>query len=286
MKRMDIFCASQASTAICVSMDQASCSSSNTILLGGRTIDRHNPIINDSKRNTSKSLTAPCSSSQSPINPKPYHELHKAKKNPSSKPNGHEKKSAIKGHDQKKKSTAEKLTEHVNNTSKPIDGIVRRSWLKPPADLVTPPGSTRSLLTDSALLVDGSSDYDPSLALTTVNNKISQIVDQIQDEANPASKLSSSSYPKSASSDQVVVLRVSLHCKGCEGKVRKHLSRMQGVTSFNIDFAAKKVTVVGDVTPLSVLASISKVKSAQLWPASASAMGSGTVETKKKILSN
>ncbi|KAK6645759.1 hypothetical protein PHAVU_L001641 [Phaseolus vulgaris] len=46
MKRMDIFCASQASTAICLSMDQASCSSSsNTILLGGRVIDRHNPII-------------------------------------------------------------------------------------------------------------------------------------------------------------------------------------------------------------------------------------------------
>ena len=37
------------------------------------------------------------------------------------------------------------------------------------------------------------------------------------------------------------------------------------MTSFNIDFAAKKVTVVGDVTPLSVLASVSKVKSAQLW---------------------
>lgn len=27
---------------------------------------------------------------------------------------------------------------------------------------------------------------------------------------------------------QIVVLRVSLHCKGCEGKVRKHLSRMEG----------------------------------------------------------
>ena len=52
-----------------------------------------------------------------------------------------------------------------------------------------------------------------------------------------------------------------------------------GVTSFNIDFASKKVTVVGDVTPLSVLASISKVKNAQLWPASASAVGSGTVES-------
>lgn len=55
-----------------------------------------------------------------------------------------------------------------------------------------------------------------------------------------------------------------------------------GVTSFNIDFKAKKVTVVGDVTPLSVLASISKVKNAQFWPASASAVGSGIVETREK----
>jgi len=54
-----------------------------------------------------------------------------------------------------------------------------------------------------------------------------------------------------------------------------------GVTSFNIDFAAKKVTVVGDVTPLSVLASISKVKNAQFWPEPASLVGSGYAETKK-----
>ena len=39
-----------------------------------------------------------------------------------------------------------------------------------------------------------------------------------------------------------------------------------GVTSFNIDFAAKKVTVKGDVTPLGVLNSVSKVKNAQFWP--------------------
>ncbi|KAJ6820106.1 heavy metal-associated isoprenylated plant protein 6-like [Iris pallida] len=64
---------------------------------------------------------------------------------------------------------------------------------------------------------------------------------------------------------QVVVLRVSLHCKGCEGKVRKHLSKMEGVTSFTTDLWNKKVTVVGDVTPLGVLNSISKVKNAQLW---------------------
>ncbi|PUZ56526.1 hypothetical protein GQ55_5G322800 [Panicum hallii var. hallii] len=65
---------------------------------------------------------------------------------------------------------------------------------------------------------------------------------------------------------QVVVLRVSLHCKGCAGKVKKHISKMEGVSSFDIDIATKKVTVVGDVTPLGVLNSISKVKSAQFWP--------------------
>jgi hypothetical protein len=43
------------------------------------------------------------------------------------------------------------------------------------------------------------------------------------------------------------------------------------VTSFDIDFAAKKVTVVGDVTPLGVLNSVSKVKNAQLWAAPAPA---------------
>jgi len=39
------------------------------------------------------------------------------------------------------------------------------------------------------------------------------------------------------------------------------------VTSFNIDFAAKKVTVTGDITPLVILDSISKVKNAQFWTA-------------------
>ncbi|KQK12453.1 protein SODIUM POTASSIUM ROOT DEFECTIVE 3 [Brachypodium distachyon] len=65
--------------------------------------------------------------------------------------------------------------------------------------------------------------------------------------------------------EQVVVLKVSLHCKACAGKVKKHLSKMEGVRTFSIDFAAKKVTVVGDVTPLGVLSSVSKVKNAQIW---------------------
>ncbi|KAK9069164.1 hypothetical protein SSX86_013280 [Deinandra increscens subsp. villosa] len=79
---------------------------------------------------------------------------------------------------------------------------------------------------------------------------------------------------RSRARDQVVELRVSIHCKGCAGKVKKHLSRMEGVTSFHIDLESKKVTVVGDVTPLSVLSSISKVKNAQLWPSSGSSSSS------------
>ncbi|MBA0674510.1 hypothetical protein Goari_016104 [Gossypium aridum] len=38
-----------------------------------------------------------------------------------------------------------------------------------------------------------------------------------------------------------------------------------GVASFSIDLATNKVTVIGDVTPSSILASVSKVKNAQLW---------------------
>ncbi|EAY77435.1 hypothetical protein OsI_05428 [Oryza sativa Indica Group] len=67
---------------------------------------------------------------------------------------------------------------------------------------------------------------------------------------------------------EVVVLRVSLHCKGCAGKVKKHISKMEGVTSLDIDIATKKVTVVGHVTPLSVLTAVSKIKPAQFWPIS------------------
>ncbi|KAL4560578.1 hypothetical protein LXL04_032731 [Taraxacum kok-saghyz] len=70
--------------------------------------------------------------------------------------------------------------------------------------------------------------------------------------------------PPPSSSDQVVVLEVSLHCRGCERKMKKHISKIEGVTSFKIEFAAKRVTVVGDVTPLAVLTSVLKVKNAKL----------------------
>ncbi|GER42702.1 heavy metal transport/detoxification superfamily protein [Striga asiatica] len=64
---------------------------------------------------------------------------------------------------------------------------------------------------------------------------------------------------------QVVVMRVSIHCQGCAGKVKKHLSKMEGVTSFSIDLESKRVTVMGHVSPSGVLESISKVKKAEFW---------------------
>ncbi|KAI9071749.1 hypothetical protein K1719_032227 [Acacia pycnantha] len=282
MKGIEIFCASQASTAICVSMDEASSSSSSSaksVQLGGRAIDRHNPIISDSRR-------APCASpSSSPVppkDPKPQEQHQKAKKNSCSKPRDESNKirNSRKGHhDQRKKSAAGRLTEHITNTysSKPIESILRRSWVRPPppVDLITPSGSSRYLLTETSVL-DGLSKHDPVLALTPFDDNNQKALSVHQDETNHTSKPSTSS---SSTSDQVVVLRVSLHCRGCEGKLRKHLSRMEGVTSFNIDFAAKKVTIVGDVTPLSVLASVSKVKNAQFWPVPATP--SRTAEIRK-----
>ncbi|XP_052156368.1 protein SODIUM POTASSIUM ROOT DEFECTIVE 3-like [Oryza glaberrima] len=65
---------------------------------------------------------------------------------------------------------------------------------------------------------------------------------------------------------KTVELKVSMHCNGCAKKVQKHISRMEGVTWFEVDLEKKKVVVTGDVTPLEVLQSISKVKFAQLWP--------------------
>lgn len=89
--------------------------------------------------------------------------------------------------------------------------------------------------------------------------------------SSSSSSITNGSSPApSTDDDQVVILRVSIHCKGCEGKVRKHISKMEGVTSYTVDIATKKVTVVGKVTPSEVVESISRVKFAQLWPSSSS----------------
>ncbi|KAH7681864.1 Copper chaperone domain-containing protein [Dioscorea alata] len=63
---------------------------------------------------------------------------------------------------------------------------------------------------------------------------------------------------------KTVVLRVSMHCNGCARKVEKHISKMEGVTSFEVDLQSKKVVVVGDINPFEVLDSVSKIKFAEL----------------------
>ncbi|XP_050384578.1 protein SODIUM POTASSIUM ROOT DEFECTIVE 1-like [Argentina anserina] len=282
LKGIDIFCASQASTAICFSMDQAS-SSSSVIQLGGRAIDRHNPIIQDSRRSSTSTrfINPPCYS-HPPINPKTYHQLQKCKKNSSSSKTSSDqcKKKIVsfskEKYEQKRKSTSSngKMPSDDNvkkYSSVPSGSVVRKSSAEP-VDLIssiTPPGSSRYLLSDKVFF-EGLPDYEPVSALVPVGDKENRNKgmnkQQEYESASSASSSSSLSKLPSPPSNQVVVLRVSLHCKGCEGKLRKHLSRMEGVTSFNIDFAAKKVTVMGDVTPVSVLASVSKVKNAQFWP--------------------
>ncbi|XP_022749777.1 protein SODIUM POTASSIUM ROOT DEFECTIVE 2-like isoform X2 [Durio zibethinus] len=64
---------------------------------------------------------------------------------------------------------------------------------------------------------------------------------------------------------KMVVLRVSMHCHGCARKVEKHICKLEGVTSYKVDLASKRVIVIGDIIPLEVLESVSKVKNAELW---------------------
>ncbi|KAJ6778423.1 PROTEIN SODIUM POTASSIUM ROOT DEFECTIVE 2 [Salix koriyanagi] len=248
MRKIDMFCASQASTAICMSMDRPS--SSSTSQLGGPSIDRRDPISRHQKRIPGILPSVPCTSQPPPINPVPDKKSNSAEPKP-------------KSNDQKTKKISFKTTADTDYDEKSAayfhapKGIVRKIWAKP-GGFIAPPGSSRYPMGDAASL-NGMPENDPVLA-QLVPVEPSRSTQALSKEESTASKPSSSSDP-----NQVVVLRVSLHCKGCEGKVRKHLSRMEGVTSFNIDFAAKKVTIVGDVIPLRVLASVSKIKSAQFW---------------------
>lgn len=44
-------------------------------------------------------------------------------------------------------------------------------------------------------------------------------------------------------------------------------AKYAGVTSFSIDLDSKRVTVMGHISPVEVLESISKVKRAEFWTA-------------------
>ncbi|KAL6011218.1 hypothetical protein ACLOJK_001663 [Asimina triloba] len=263
MKGIDLFCASPASTAICVSMD-----SNAMVRHGGRAIDRHSPHLIDRRRTKpshSHSLGHP--RLQPPSKPKSTHQKHRK---------------------QQQLSSAKRETDLQSppGSTRYLLESTRRKSSAHLTDLLAPsPGTTPSLLDDDAPFIDVS-NFDRSLVPLEPRRARSLKEDAsasesfyLKDDESAAALESfsikeddSAAALKSSSTrshDQVVVLRVSLHCKGCEGKVRKHISKMEGVRSFSIDFPSKKVTVKGDVTPLGVLASISKVKNAQFWPSSA-----------------
>lgn len=61
-----------------------------------------------------------------------------------------------------------------------------------PSDLTTPPDSSRYLLSDNSVFLDGLSDYDPILALVPFGNKKTQTVVN-QEEAINAAKDNSAS---------------------------------------------------------------------------------------------
>ncbi|CAH2058915.1 unnamed protein product [Thlaspi arvense] len=250
-----MFCASQASTAICSSMDHNHKSTTTNDVVKneqsiGRAIDRHNPIIKDGRRSTVDDyIRIPASPADGEMSEKKL-ETYKGRRSFTGR-----------------KSTggggggAAALLKLITNDM----SLARKSFscvARPACDFVkTPPGSTRYLLGSDPGCLSGSTAHDPDKAATAES--------PAGEEIKPSSLLTEKepSGGGSEKEQQVVVLKVSLHCRGCEGKVRKHLARMQGVTSFNIDFAAKKVTVTGDITPLGILDSISKVKNAQFWTA-------------------
>ncbi|KAL0907805.1 hypothetical protein M5K25_022243 [Dendrobium thyrsiflorum] len=64
---------------------------------------------------------------------------------------------------------------------------------------------------------------------------------------------------------KTVALRVSMHCNGCARKVEKHIRKIEGVNSIEMNLENKKVLVTGDITPFELLESVSKIKFAELW---------------------
>ncbi|KAF2568927.1 hypothetical protein F2Q70_00024927 [Brassica cretica] len=251
-----MFCASQASTAICSSMDHIHKPTTVTVAdkdykSSGRAIDRHNPIIKDGRRSTADDyIRIPASPADGEISNKAL-ENSKGRRSFTGRTST--------GGGGGAAALLKLITSDMSLARKSFSCVAR-----PACDLTkTPPGSTRYLLGSDPVSLTGSAGQDPVKAVAPSPKP------PASEEIMPVSSLTEEKTSGEGGSDQeekqVVVLKVSLHCRGCEAKVRKHLSRMQGVTSFNIDFAAKKVTVTGDITPLEILDSISKVKNAQFW---------------------
>uniref|UniRef100_A0A7N0USK3 HMA domain-containing protein n=1 Tax=Kalanchoe fedtschenkoi TaxID=63787 RepID=A0A7N0USK3_KALFE len=65
----------------------------------------------------------------------------------------------------------------------------------------------------------------------------------------------------------VVELLVQIDCKGCEDRVRKAISELDGVGTLEIDLDSQKVTVTGYLDQREVLKAARRaVRKAEFWP--------------------
>ncbi|KAI3456159.1 hypothetical protein Pfo_012822 [Paulownia fortunei] len=65
----------------------------------------------------------------------------------------------------------------------------------------------------------------------------------------------------------IVEMRVHMDCPGCESKVMKALSKLDGVDDIDIDINKQKVTVMGWADQNKVLKTVRKTgRKAELWP--------------------
>lgn len=140
---------------------------------------RYNPIIRDSRRTGPKSVSAPCSA------PKPQSKNRKSTSKESKRSKGVSKKLVIDKDDEKRKSSVEAK-----------ENIKTSSWsCKKPGEFITPPGSSRYLLSEKNLL-DALSDFDPVLKLVDSSSSTS-VVEDVKTETDQ------SSPPPPASTNQV-----------------------------------------------------------------------------------
>ncbi|XP_015570671.1 heavy metal-associated isoprenylated plant protein 45 isoform X1 [Ricinus communis] len=76
---------------------------------------------------------------------------------------------------------------------------------------------------------------------------------------------SGSSKPSNAMS--IVELSVHMDCEGCEKRIRRAISKMEGVDSLEIDMDRQKVTVTGYVDQRKVLKVVRRTgRKAEFWP--------------------
>lgn len=182
--------ASQASTSTtAIPMDKPSSAG-----LGGRAIDRHNPIITDSRRLTSKqppASAAHAASHDPPYQLKLHHELQNISKKGSSKPTPRDKSKIF------SPKSSEGRKDFVKDSSLKQKDVIKKK-IALPGDLCTPPSSSRYLLSDTISINDDS-------VLTSVldEHKKSQPLDRFDRIVNSNPSSSSRSKP---TSDQVISL--------------------------------------------------------------------------------